>query len=109
MAFKEAMRQAQPIIMEPIMKVAVTVPDEYTGTVIGDLSSRRGQIQGQETRPGSVQVDALVPLSEMFGYTSDLRSNTQGRGNYTMEPDSYIEVPKSIAEKIMSSRNKGKE
>ena len=109
MAFKEAMRQAQPIIMEPIMKVAVTVPDEYTGTVIGDLSSRRGQIQGQETRPGSVQVDALVPLSEMFGYTSDLRSNTQGRGQYTMEPDSYIEVPKSIAEKIMSSRNKGKE
>ncbi len=109
MAFKEAMRQAQPIIMEPIMKVAVIVPDEYTGTVIGDLSSRRGQIQGQESRNGTVQVDALVPLSEMFGYTSDLRSNTQGRGQYTMEPDSYIEVPKSIAEKIMSTRNKGKE
>ena len=89
------------------MKVCVIVPDDYTGTVIGDLSSRRGQIQGQETRPGAVQIDALVPLSEMFGYTSDLRSNTQGRGQYTMEPHSYLEVPKNIAEKIMSDRNKG--
>ena len=106
MAFKEAMRQAEPILMEPIMKVSVTVPDDYTGTVIGDLSSRRGQIQGQEARPGTVQVDALVPLSEMFGYTSDLRSNTQGRGQYSMEPHSYMEVPKNIAEKIMSSRKK---
>ncbi len=106
MAFKEAMRQAEPILMEPIMKVSVTVPDDYTGTVIGDLSSRRGQIQGQEARPGTVQVDALVPLSEMFGYTSDLRSNTQGRGQYAMEPHSYMEVPKNIAEKIMSSRKK---
>ena len=88
------------------MKVSVIVPDEYTGTVIGDLSSRRGQIQGQETRTGTVQVDALVPLSEMFGYTSDLRSNTQGRGQYSMEPHSYQEVPKNIAEKIMSSRKK---
>ena len=105
-AFKEAMKQAQPILMEPIMKVSVIVPDDYTGTVIGDLSSRRGQIQGQETRTGAVQIDALVPLSEMFGYTSDLRSNTQGRGPYTMEPHSYLEVPKNIAEKIMSSRNK---
>jgi len=105
-AFKEALKQAQPVLMEPIMKVAVIVPDDYTGTVIGDLSSRRGQIQGQETRSGSIQVDALVPLSEMFGYTSDLRSNTQGRGQYTMEPDSYQEVPKNVAEKIMSSRNK---
>ncbi|MDE5945789.1 MAG: elongation factor G [Oscillospiraceae bacterium] len=109
MAFKEAMRKANPVLMEPIMKVSVIVPDDYTGTVIGDLSSRRGQIQGQETRPGAVQVDALVPLSEMFGYTSDLRSNTQGRGQYTMEPHSYLEVPKNIAEKIMSSRNKGNE
>ncbi|MGN0674202.1 MAG: elongation factor G [Oscillospiraceae bacterium] len=108
-AFKEAMKQAQPILMEPIMKVSVIVPDDYTGTVIGDLSSRRGQIQGQESRSGSVQVDALVPLSEMFGYTSDLRSNTQGRGQYTMEPHSYLEVPKNIAEKIMTSRNKGKD
>ena len=105
-AFKEALKQAQPILMEPIMKVAVIVPDDYTGTVIGDLSSRRGQIQGQESRTGSVQVDALVPLSEMFGYTSDLRSNTQGRGQYTMEPHSYCEVPKSIAEKIMATRGK---
>ena len=106
MAFKEAMKQASPCILEPIMKVCVTVPDDYTGTVIGDLSSRRGQIQGQETRPGAVQVDALVPLSEMFGYSNDLRSNTQGRGQYTMEPDSYIEVPNNIAKKIMSKRNK---
>ena len=105
-AFKEALRQANAILMEPVMKVAVIVPDDYTGTVIGDLSSRRGQIQGQESRTGSVQVDALVPLSEMFGYTSDLRSNTQGRGQYTMEPHSYQEVPKSIAEKIMASRSK---
>lgn len=109
MAFKEAMEKANPVLMEPIMKVSVIIPDDYTGTVIGDLSSRRGQIQGQETRNGSVQVDAFVPLSEMFGYTSDLRSNTQGRGQYTMEPHSYLEVPKNIAEKIMTSRNKGKE
>ena len=107
MAFKEAMEKANPVLMEPIMKVAVIVPDDYTGTVIGDLSSRRGQIQGQESRTGSVQVDALVPLSEMFGYTSDLRSNTQGRGQYTMEPHSYLEVPKNIAEKIMTARKKG--
>ncbi|MDE5570243.1 MAG: elongation factor G [Ruminococcus sp.] len=105
-AFKEALKQANAILMEPVMKVAVIVPDDYTGTVIGDLSSRRGQIQGQESRTGSVQVDALVPLSEMFGYTSDLRSNTQGRGQYTMEPHSYQEVPRSIAEKIMASRSK---
>ncbi len=105
-AFKEALKQAQPVLMEPVMKVAVIVPDDYLGTVIGDLSSRRGQIQGQESRSGSIQVDALVPLSEMFGYTSDLRSNTQGRGQYTMEPHSYEEVPKSIAEKIMANRAK---
>ena len=105
-AVKEALKQANAILMEPVMKVAVIVPDDYTGTVIGDLSSRRGQIQGQEARTGSVQIDALVPLSEMFGYTSDLRSNTQGRGQYTMEPHSYQEVPKSIAEKIMASRAK---
>ncbi len=105
-AFKEAMRKAQPVLMEPIMKVSVTVPDDYIGTVIGDLSSRRGEIQGQESRPGSVQVDALVPLSEMFGYSNNLRSNTQGRGNYAMEPHSYREVPKNIAEQIMTSRGK---
>ncbi|MDO5125965.1 MAG: elongation factor G [Ruminococcus sp.] len=106
MAFKEAMKKANPVILEPIMKVTVTVPDEYMGTVIGDLNSRRGQIQGQETRPGTAQVDALVPLSEMFGYSNDLRSKTQGRGQYSMEPHSYIELPKSIAEKIMAQRNK---
>jgi elongation factor G len=107
MAFKEAMRKANPIILEPIMKVSVIAPDDYLGTVIGDLNSRRGQILGQEQRTGAVQVDALVPLSEMFGYSNDLRSKTQGRGQYAMEPHSYTQVPKSISEKIMSSRNKG--
>ncbi|MDE7094769.1 MAG: elongation factor G [Oscillospiraceae bacterium] len=107
MAFKEAMRKAQPALMEPIMKVSVIAPDDYLGNIIGDLSSRRGEILGQETRPGTVQVDALVPLSEMFGYSNNLRSNTQGRGQYSMEPHSYKEVPKNIAETIMTSRNKG--
>ena len=88
------------------MKVAVIVPDEYTGTVIGGLSAKRGQIQGQENRTGAVQVDALVPLSEMFGYTNDLRSSTQGRGQFVMEPHSYLEVPKNIAEKITNDRKK---
>ncbi len=106
MAFKEAMEKADPVLMEPIMKVAVIVPDEYTGTVIGGLSAKRGQIQGQENRTGAVQIDALVPLSEMFGYTSDLRSNTQGRGQFVMEPHSYLEVPKSIAEKVTNERKK---
>ncbi len=107
MAFKEAMRKANPALMEPIMKVSVIAPDDYLGNVIGDLSSRRGEILGQETRPGTVQVDALVPLSEMFGYSNNLRSNTQGRGQYSMEPHSFKEVPKNIAEGIMNSRNKG--
>ena len=107
MAFKEAMRKANPALMEPIMKVSVIAPDDYLGNVIGDLSSRRGEILGQETRPGTVQVDALVPLSEMFGYSNNLRSNTQGRGQYSMEPHSFKEVPKNIAEGIMTSRNKG--
>ena len=106
MAFKEAMRKADDCILEPIMKVVAIVPDDYMGTVIGDLNARRGQILGQETNNGTAQVDALVPLSEMFGYSNDLRSKTQGRGQYTMEPHSYIEVPRSIAEKIMTSRNK---
>ncbi|MGN0632286.1 MAG: elongation factor G [Oscillospiraceae bacterium] len=107
MAFKEAMRKADPVILEPIMKVTVIAPDDYLGTVIGDLNSRRGQILGQETRPGAVQVDCLVPLSEMFGYSNDLRSKTQGRGQYSMEPHSYTELPKSISEKIINSRKKG--
>ncbi|MBQ3090575.1 MAG: elongation factor G [Oscillospiraceae bacterium] len=107
MAFKEAMRKANPVLMEPIMKVAVTVPDDYMGDVIGDLNSRRGQIQGMEPRSGATQIDALVPLAEMFGYATDLRSRTQGRGQYAMEPHSYVEIPKSIAEKIVAGRGKG--
>jgi elongation factor G len=106
MAFKEAMKKADPVILEPIMKVAVIVPDEYMGDVIGDLNSRRGQIQGMEARSGTQQINAFVPLSEMFGYATDMRSKTQGRGQYTMEPSHYIEVPKSIAEKIMATRGK---
>ena len=86
MAFKEAIRKADPVILEPIMKVCVIVPEEYMGDVIGDLNSRRGQIRGFEDRPGAKQIDAFVPLSEMFGYATDLRSKTQGRGQYTMEP-----------------------
>ena len=104
MAFKEAMRKADPVLLEPIMKVSVIVPDEYLGTVIGDLTARRGQIQGQEARSGAQQVDAMVPLANMFGYATDLRSNTQGRGQYTMEPSHYIEIPKSIQEKIIDQR-----
>ena len=106
MAFKEAMRKADPVILEPIMKVAVIVPDEYMGDVIGDINSRRGQIQGSEARSGTQQIDALVPLSNMFGYATDLRSKTQGRGQYSMEPSHYTEVPKSIAESIMAGRAK---
>ena len=106
MAFKEAMRKADPVILEPIMKVCVIVPEEYMGDVIGDLNSRRGQIRGFEDRPGAKQIDAFVPLSEMFGYATDLRSKTQGRGQYTMEPSHYIELPKNIAEKLVTSRNK---
>ena len=106
MAFKEACRKAGATLLEPIMKVSVIVPDEYLGTVIGDLTARRGQIQGQEARPGAQQVDALVPLANMFGYATDLRSSTQGRGQYSMEPHSYEEIPKSIAEKIVETRGK---
>ncbi len=104
MAFKEAMRKCDPVIMEPIMKVSVIVPEEYMGDVIGDLNSRRGQIQGMEARPGAQQIDAFVPLSEMFGYATDMRSRTQGRGQYAMEPSHYTEVPKSIQEKIASGK-----
>ena len=106
MAFKEAMRKADPTLLEPIMKVCVIVPDEYMGDVIGDLNARRGQIQGYEMRSGAQQIDAFVPLAEMFGYATDLRSRTQGRGQYTMEPSHYIDVPKSIAESIMAGRAK---
>ena len=105
MAFKEAMRKADPTLLEPIMKVSAIVPDEYMGDVIGDLNSRRGQIQGYEARSGAQQIDAFVPLAEMFGYATNLRSRTQGRGQYTMEPSHYIEIPKSIQEKLIDQRN----
>ena len=104
MAFKEAMREADPVLLEPIMKVCVIVPDEYMGDVIGDLNSRRGQITNQESQDGTARVTAMVPLSEMFGYATDLRSKTQGRGQYSMEPDEYQQVPKSVADKIMAER-----
>ena len=104
MAFKEACQKADPTLLEPIMKVCVIVPEEYMGDVIGDLNSRRGQIQGFEARTGAQQIDAFVPLSEMFGYATDLRSRTQGRGQYTMEPSHYVEIPKSIRDKIVEQR-----
>ena len=106
MAFKQAMSKADPVLLEPIMKVAVNTPEDYMGDVIGDLNSRRGQIQGMEAVFGAQEIKAFVPLSEMAGYSNDLRSKTQGRGSYVMEPSHYIEVPKSIAEDIMSSRGK---
>ncbi len=106
MAFKEACRKANPAILEPIMKVAVVVPDDYMGVVIGDITARRGNILGQITRTGSVQVDANVPLAEMFGYATDLRSKTQGRGQYTMEPSHYTELPKSKSEEIIKNRSR---
>ena len=106
MAFKEAMRKADPVLMEPIMKVSVVVPDEYMGFVVGDIASRRGQMEGSENTNGAVQIRANVPLSEMFGYATDLRSGTQGRGQYVMEPSHYSEVPKSVAEDIISKRAK---
>ncbi|MEG0395991.1 MAG: elongation factor G [Oscillospiraceae bacterium] len=106
MAFKEAMRKADPVILEPIMKIAVIVPDDYMGDVIGDLNARRGQILGMDSRGGAQQINAMVPLSNMFGYATDLRSKTQGRGQYSMEPSHYVEVPKSIAEAIMQGRQK---
>ena len=106
MAFKEAMKKAQPILMEPLMKVVVIVPEEYMGDVIGDLTSRRGMIRSMETENGTSRITSNVPLSEMFGYATDLRSKTQGRGQYVMEPDTYEEVPKNIGEQIMTSRKK---
>ena len=107
MAFMEACRKADPVILEPIMRVNVIVPDDYMGTVIGDISSRRGNIEGQEIDGGTARIRAFVPLSEMFGYATDLRSSTQGRGQYTMEPSHYIELPKSLQEELIAKRNKG--
>ena len=105
MAFKEACKKGNPVIMEPVMKVVVNVPEDYMGDVIGDLNSRRGQIQGMEARIGAQEITAMVPLSEMFGYATELRSRTQGRGQYSMEPSHFEELPKSIAEKIIKERN----
>ena len=106
MAFKEGCRQAHSVILEPIMKVEVTVPEEYMGDVIGDINSRRGRIEGMDAVDGMEEINAFVPLSEMFGYATDLRSKTQGRGTYSMEPSHYEEVPKSVHDQIVSSRNK---
>ena len=106
MAFKDAMKKAAPVLMEPIMKVAIIVPDEYLGDVMGDVNSRRGMILGSETRVGAVQVNANIPLANMFGYATALRSKTQGRGQYAMEPSHYTAVPKSISDDIISSRSK---
>ena len=106
MAFKEAMRKADPVLLEPVMKVVVIVPEEYMGDVIGDINSRRGQMQGMDAIPGGQQINAFVPLSEMFGYATDMRSKTQGRGQYSMEPSHYSEIPKSVADKIIASRVK---
>ena len=105
-ALKEALKKGDSVLLEPMMKVTVITPEDYMGDVIGDLNSRRGQIQGMEARNGSQEIRAFVPLAEMFGYATDLRSKTQGRGQYTMEPSHYVEVPKSIGEKIIASRSK---
>ena len=104
MAFKEAMKKADPVLMEPIMKVVIVAPDEYMGFVVGDIASRRGQMEGSENINGAVQIRANVPLSEMFGYATDLRSGTQGRGQYVMEPSHYAEIPKNVAEQIIAKR-----
>ena len=104
MALKDALKKADPVIMEPIMRVNVIVPEEYMGDVIGDLNSRRGQIQGMEAVAGAQQILAFVPLSEMFGYATDMRSRTQGRGQYTMEPSHYTELPKNIQTKLIEGK-----
>ena len=106
MGFKDGCKKADPVLKEPIMQVDVIVPEEYMGDVMGDLNSRRGQIQGMEARPGAQMIHSFVPLSEMFGYATELRSRTQGRGQYTMQPSHYEEVPKSIQEQIINSRTK---
>ena len=106
MAFKEGCKQGKSVLLEPIMKVEVTVPEEYMGDVIGDINSRRGRMEGMEARGGNQIVRGYIPLSEMFGYATDLRSKTQGRGTYAMEPSHYEEVPKSVLETIVASRTK---
>ena len=106
MAFKDAMKKADPVLTEPIMKVVIITPDDYMGDVIGDVNSRRGQIQSMDPLGGATQINSMIPLSEMFGYATDLRSKTQGRGQYSMEPDHFAECPKSIQEKVMVARAK---
>jgi elongation factor G len=106
MAFKDAMAKAAPALLEPIMKVEVTMPEEYMGDVIGDINSRRGRIEGMEDISGGKMIKAFVPLAEMFGYATDLRSKTQGRGNYSMFFDKYEQAPKSVQDKVISDRNK---
>jgi elongation factor G len=104
MAFKDGMKKASPVLLEPIMKVEVTVPEEYMGDVMGDMNSRRGRIEGMEARNGAQVIRGFIPLSEMFGYATDLRSKTQGRGTYAMEMDHFEQVPKSIAEKVVGDK-----
>ena len=106
MAFKEAMKKSSPVLLEPIMKVEVTMPEEYMGDVIGDINSRRGRIEGMDDLGGGKIVRAFVPLSEMFGYSTDLRSRTQGRGNYSMFFEKYEQVPKNVQEKLLASKEK---
>ena len=106
LAFKDAMKQGSPVLLEPIMKVEVTMPEEYMGDVIGDINSRRGRIEGMEDVGGGRIVHGFVPLSEMFGYSTDLRSRTQGRGNYSMFFDKYEQAPKSVQDKVIASRSK---
>jgi elongation factor G len=109
MAFKEACKQGGAALLEPIMKVDIVIPEEYMGDVIGDVSSRRGRLEGMDTEQGTTTVHAFIPLSDMFGYATDLRSKTQGRGTYSMEPSHYEEVPKSVLETIVSQRKKSEE
>ena len=109
MAFKEGCKKAKSVILEPIMKVEITVPEEYMGDVIGDVNSRRGRMEGMDGSDGMQEIHAFIPLSEMFGYATDLRSKTQGRGTYSMEPSHYDEVPKSILENIVASRTKSED
>ena len=106
MAFKDAMAKANPVLLEPIMKVEVTMPEEYMGDVIGDVNSRRGRIEGMDDLGGGKIVRAFVPLAEMFGYATDLRSRTQGRGNYSMFFERYEQVPKSVQEKVLADKKK---
>ena len=106
MAFREACEKAKPIVLEPIMKVSVMTPNDYVGTVHGDILSRRGNVTGTEQRPGASQIDAMVPLSEMFGYATDLRGRTQGRATYTMEPSHYVPLPKNLQEELLRKRGR---